>query len=163
MARPCFPSSLLHPFSSVLFVVDSFSLFFRVRRPSHPAPSDPGARAMPHPHLAAFYCVNCSLLPRSRPSSALPFPFLLVLSGGLAILFLLSPLVSDSLLILPPAVHPGHIPSPLPALLPFSPPPTKFCTSEKSPSGGRGSAPPVSLLRGPPVIFAGRRPNDMNP
>ena len=73
MARPCFPSSLLHPFSSVLFVVDSFSLFFRVRRPSHPAPSERG-RAMPHPHLAAFYCVNCSLLPPSRVRPSPPLP-----------------------------------------------------------------------------------------
>ena len=126
----CSCAFLLPSFHSVLFVVDSFpfssgSDVVVVRVISAFLPSF----AVPHPHLAAFYCVNCSLLPPARPLS--PCTALLLLGGGLAILFLLSPLVSDSLLILPPA--PRSIPHPLS-------PSTKFRTSEKSPSGSRGSA-----------------------
>ena len=126
------PSSF-HPFSSVRRRLSLFSSG-SVRVIS--AFLGPRARAMPHPHLAAFYCVNCSLLPPS-----LPLPSLL-LGGGLAILFLLSPLVSDSLLILPPAVHPT---SPLLFPRPSSAhPKSRLLAAEDR---------HWSLMRGRPVIF----------
>ena len=137
MARPCFPSSLLHPFSSVLFVVDSFSLFFRVRRPSHPAPSDPSARAMPHPHLAAFYCVNCSLLPPVvHPSPRHP-PHPQWRSGNS-----LPPFSARFRLIAHSSSRgPSHIPSPLPLLSrPSSAHPKSRLLADEG-----GSAPPVAL------------------
>ena len=163
--RPCFPSALLHPFSPLFCSLSTLS----------PFSSGSVVRVIPLPPIRArrardaapsFSCLLlCKLLSAPAvPRPPFPSPPLPPRPGWRSGNSLPPFSARFRLIAHSSSRGPSHIPSPLPPSLPsLLPRPSSAHPKSRLLADERGSAPPVSLLRGRTVIFAGRRPNHMNP